>query len=108
MNMKSQRMLMAAAAALMVAAGANETARAERSPGAVYTMSNATSGNRILVWDRAPNGSLTPVGSLATGGLGTGTGLGSQGALTMSGNDRWLLALSANMHERPSSPTIRV
>ena len=92
-------LVVAAAAALVVAAGAKEAVRAERSPGAVYTMSNATTGNRILVFDRAPNGTLTPAGSFATGGTGTGGGLGSQGALTLSGNDRWLLAVNAGSND---------
>lgn len=94
--MKSQPMIVvAAAAALVVAASATKAVHAERSPGAVYTMSNATTGNRILVLDRAPNGTLTPAGSFATGGLGSGGGLGNQGALTLSENGRWLLAVNA-------------
>ena len=92
-------LVVAAAAALLVAAGAEEAVRAERSPGAVYTMSNATRGNRILAFDRAPNGTLTPAGSFATGGLGTGGGLGNQGGLTSSDNDRWLLAVNAGSND---------
>jgi 6-phosphogluconolactonase len=92
-------LVVGAAAALLVAAGMKETVRAERSPGAVYTMSNATTGNRVLVFDRAPNGALTPAGSLATGGLGTGGGLGNQGGLTLSDNDRWLLAVNAGSND---------
>jgi 6-phosphogluconolactonase (cycloisomerase 2 family) len=80
--------------------GAEQSAvRAERSHGVVYTMSNAAAGNRILVFDRAPNGTLTPAGSFATGGSGTGGGLGSQGGLTLSDNDRWLLAVNAGSNE---------
>ena len=64
-------------------------------PGAVYALSNAVSGNRVLVYDRAADGSLAPAGSYATGGVGTGGGLGSQGAVTLSGNGRTLLAVNA-------------
>src|SRR6266540_728306 len=58
--------------------------------GAVFTESNQASGNAILMWNRATDGSLTPAPSLPTGGLGTGAGLGSQGAVTLSpdGEDR--------------------
>ncbi len=93
--MKRQPMLTVAAAAIAMLTGTHPGARAEESLAAVYTMSNATSGNRILAFHRAPNGTLTPAGSFATGGLGTGGGLGNQGGLTLSGNDRWLLAVNA-------------
>jgi 6-phosphogluconolactonase len=63
--------------------------------GAVYTMSNAVEGNAVLVFDRAFNGRLRPAGSVPTGGLGTGSGLGNQGGLVLSRNERWLLAVNA-------------
>jgi 6-phosphogluconolactonase len=50
----------------------------------VFTSTNSASGNSVLAYERAGDGSLSPVGSTATGGLGTGTGLGSQGALALS------------------------
>src|SRR6266404_2861975 len=53
-------------------------------PGAVYTLSNASSGNSVLIFNRGANGELTSGATLATGGLGTGGGLGSQGALVLS------------------------
>ncbi len=75
--MRGQSLLVVAvAAAGLVATAAAQPLRAERSDGAVYTMSNATTGNRILVFERATNGSLKPSGSVATGGSGTGAGLG--------------------------------
>lgn len=94
--MKRQQIVVAAVAALLLVAGAGQrTLHAERSAGAVYTMSNAAAGNRILAFDRAPDGLLTPAGSFATGGSGTGGGLGNQGGLTLSRNERWLLAVNA-------------
>ena len=51
--------------------------------GAVYTLTNSASGNAVAVFDRAADGSLTPDGTVATGGLGTGAGLGSQGAIVL-------------------------
>ena len=35
----------------------------------------------------------------ATGGLGTGAGLGSQGALAFSDNGRWLFAVNAGSND---------
>ena len=39
---------------------------AQDEPGAVYAMTNAASGNSILIFDRAANGALTSAGSAAT------------------------------------------
>ena len=70
-----------------------------RAAGAVYTMSNATTGNSILVFNRAADGSLTPAGSYATGGLGVGRGLGNQNAVVLSEDQRWLFAVNAGSNE---------
>jgi 6-phosphogluconolactonase len=67
--------------------------------GAVYTMSNASGGNEILVFDRAADGSLSFAGSHATGGLGTGSGLGNQGGLVLSRNGGLLFAVNAGSDE---------
>ncbi len=68
----------------------------ERRGGAVYTMSNAVSGNEILTFDRAPDGSLSAAGAVATGGTGSGSTLsGAQGALVMSRHHRLLFAVNA-------------
>lgn len=64
-------------------------------PGYVYTLSNQSSGNAILLFDRAADGSLTAAGSVSTGGLGTGAGLGSQNALVASRNGQLLFAVNA-------------
>ena len=78
-------------------------------PGAVYTLSNAATGNVVLVFDRAADGTLAAAGAFPTGGLGTGGGLGSQGALVLSQGGRFLLAVNAGSDEvsvlrvRPSS-----
>jgi 6-phosphogluconolactonase (cycloisomerase 2 family) len=63
--------------------------------GAVFTLSNDEAGNSVLVYARAGDGTLSLVDEVATGGLGTGGGLGSQGALTLSDDGRWLLAVNA-------------
>ena len=61
----------------------------------VYTSSNATSGNRVLAFERAGNGSLRPDGSFATGGNGTGANLGSQGAIALTDGGRTLYSVNA-------------
>lgn len=67
--------------------------------GAVYTMSNSSSGNAILMFHRAANGTLTAAGSFPTGGVGSGGGLGNQGALILSQNNRWLYAVNAGSND---------
>lgn len=53
----------------------------------VYTLSNQVSGNSVIVYNRANNGMLTYSASYATGGTGTGGGLGNQDAIIMAGDD---------------------
>ncbi len=53
----------------------------------MYTLSNQTTGNSVIVYSRANNGTLIYSGSYATGGTGTGGGLGNQGAIIMAGDD---------------------
>jgi 6-phosphogluconolactonase (cycloisomerase 2 family) len=70
-----------------------QDARNER--GVIFTASNAVAGNAVQVYDRAPNGQLTFARSVATGGKGTGGGLGNQGGLTLSEGHRFLLVVNA-------------
>jgi 6-phosphogluconolactonase (cycloisomerase 2 family) len=59
----------------------------------VFTLTNAAADNQVAVFDRASDGTLTPDGAVDTGGLGTGAGLGSQGAIALG--DSQLLAVNA-------------
>jgi 6-phosphogluconolactonase (cycloisomerase 2 family) len=68
-------------------------------PGAVYTQSNAAAGNALLVYDRGPDGTLTPGAVIPTGGLGAGGGLGSEGSVTLSENGEFLLVVNAGSDE---------
>src|SRR6266853_3558679 len=77
----------------------SQSAFADDNPGAVYAMTNAAAGNSILIFTRAANGALANAGSIATGGLGTGSGLGSQGALALTSDQRWLLAVNAGSND---------
>src|SRR5262245_5738020 len=63
-------------------------------PGAVYTMTN-TVPNSVMVYARSASGLLTPAGQFATGGNGTGSGLGNQGGVVLSQNNRWLFVVNA-------------
>jgi 6-phosphogluconolactonase len=72
-----------AAAAVFVVLAAPAMASGGPGGGAVYTLTNAASGNAVAVFDRGQDGSLTADGMVGTGGLGTGAGLGSQGALVL-------------------------
>jgi 6-phosphogluconolactonase len=51
--------------------------------GKVLTLSNETTGNKLQVFSVGYNGKLTPTANIPTGGLGTGGGLGSQGAIAV-------------------------
>lgn len=64
-------------------------------PGAVYTLSNTADANRVLVFSRSAHGSLEWSAGYPTGGKGSGAGLGSQGAVTLTDDGRWLLAVNA-------------
>ena len=75
-------------------------------PGAVYIMSNSETGNQVLIYNRAGNGTLSYSGQVATGGLGSGIGntvppdpLGSQNSLLLSDNGQWLFAVNAGSDE---------
>lgn len=67
--------------------------------GALYTMSNAAEGNSVLVFDRDNRGKLTPAGEFPTGGLGTGTGLGNQGAVILDPANRWLFVVNPGSND---------
>ena len=83
------------------AASANEvssigaTIAAEGGRAAVYTLLNSATENMIAIFARAKDGTLTPAGTVPTGGLGTGSGLGSQGAVVLSDDGAWLYAVNA-------------
>lgn len=65
------------------------------SVGAVFTLGNAAAGNAVLAFTRAADGSLAPAGSFPTLGNGSGGGLGSQGAVALSDDARFLFAVNA-------------
>lgn len=66
-------------------------------PGEVYVLSNSASGNEVLVFNRSSKGSLSVAQNFATGGNGSGSGLGSQGSLILQEN--YLYAVNAGSNE---------
>jgi 6-phosphogluconolactonase len=63
---------------------------------AVYVMTNALAANEILGFERADDGSLTPMqDGYPTAGVGTGKGLGEQGALAYDRANNRILTVNA-------------
>jgi 6-phosphogluconolactonase len=89
-------MIMCVLCGAVLAAGSSKSFF-DRRPhgGAVYTMTNAAEGNEVLIFDRLHDGRLRPAGSVETGGEGTGAGLGNQGGVVLSRNEKWLLVVNA-------------
>lgn len=63
--------------------------------GKVFTSTNAVAGNELLVYGPDSTGQLVLLTRAATQGQGTGTGLGNQGAVTLSGNGKHLFVVNA-------------
>lgn len=97
----ARRPVMAAVAVALLAATALPIAAATavEPVGAVYTMTNRTGGNAILVFNRADNGALAPGGEFATRGRGTGGSLGNQSGVILDPSNRWLFAVNAGSND---------
>ena len=67
--------------------------------GTVYSLTNDASGNALIVFHRANDGTLTQLEMVSAGGLGTGTGLGSQGAVVVSDDGQWVFAVDAGSNQ---------
>jgi 6-phosphogluconolactonase len=70
-------------------------AEVQQRGGALFTMDNASTANHVLAYRRTMDGNLSFVTQFATGGIGTGVGLGSQGALILTRYGRFLFACNA-------------
>jgi 6-phosphogluconolactonase (cycloisomerase 2 family) len=81
-------------AALLAFAASAAAGDGSKVVGAAYTISNAAGGNALVIYDRSADGSLTPAGSVPAGGLGTGGGLASQGAVTLTDDGHTILAVN--------------
>jgi 6-phosphogluconolactonase len=90
--------------ALFIAAfssgGAIGPANAQGVVGSVYIMTNSASGNQVIAYNRAPDGTLTWQANYATNGLGiTGLTGSNQGGLVLSEDARWLIVANAGSND---------
>src|SRR2546427_9500184 len=86
-------------AAALQAARAADVSAAVSDPGAVYTLTNQVGGNAVAVFARGAAGRLTGPATVSTGGTGTGASLGSQSAVPLSDDGRWLFAVNAGSND---------
>lgn len=101
--MKTITTLVAAMGLLLAsnAAFANDTLSSPRkaTTQTLYLLSNEASANEVLQVERTANGSFEQTGAFATGGAGLGRGLGSQSALIVADNGKWLFAVNAGSND---------
>lgn len=86
------------AAALTMAAGLAHAAPGDADgyrSGMVFSSSNSVSGNELLVYSQERNGALSLRDHVPTSGVGSGAGLGSQGAVTLSNDGRYVFVVNA-------------
>lgn len=79
----------------LVVSGLSAGAPSTDNPGVVFSSSNELVGNELLVYTHGQDGSLVLRTHIATGGLGSNAGLGSQGAVTLSGDGRYVFVVNA-------------
>ena len=91
----------AAAAAGVPAAASASASTASPVVGYTYVNDNTAAANTIAGFARHADGSLTPIpGSpFAAGGAGLGAGLASQGAIQVTSDGRYLLAVDAGSNQ---------
>ncbi len=87
------------AAAALTIVGPGTAAASSDHAGTVYIETNAASGNAVAAYDRHADGTLTWSADYATGGTGTGAGLGSQGSVALSADGRTLVAVNAGSND---------
>jgi 6-phosphogluconolactonase len=92
-----RRMALSASVLALLAGSASGVLASSPNPvvGHLYVNNNSALHNSVAGFDRHLDGSLTPVlGSpFATGGAGTGTPIGSAGAIQFSADGRYVLAV---------------
>jgi len=83
----------------VIAASDGPQARTTGTTGAVYTATNSANGNSVLVFDRTADGGLTYVNAFATGGQGSGAGLGNQGGVALTADGKFVLVVNAGSND---------
>ena len=93
--------LLVVAAAVGATVSAGRAAAASAVIGHVYVNDNTAAANTVAGFDRHADGTLSsiPGSPFAVGGAGTGHGIGSQGALQLSADGRYLLAADAGSNQ---------
>ncbi len=79
----------------IASANLNNAGSEDNIVGHVYTLTNAVAGNRVMDYNRSSDGKLTYSASYASGGNGTGGGLGNQGAVIFAKDKSVLLAVNS-------------
>jgi 6-phosphogluconolactonase len=104
MQLSSRMLARLAVGPLALAAAAavgTATASAQTGPskvvGHVYVNDNTAGTNTVAGFDRHADGALTPIAGspFTAGGAGTGAGLASEGAVQLSSNGHWAIAVDA-------------
>lgn len=72
---------------------------ADAGPGGVATMTNAAAGNAVVAYPRNPDGTLGDPAYYPTGGLGSGGGLGNQGAMAVSHDRQFVYVVNAGSND---------
>jgi hypothetical protein len=93
--------LAAAAATAAVPASASASTAASPVVGYTYVDGNTATANTIDGFARHADGSLTPLAGspFSAGGAGLGSGLASQGAIQVTSDGRYLLAVDAGSNQ---------
>jgi 6-phosphogluconolactonase len=88
----------ASAGVASAAAGLRDRDLGSGTVGAVYTSTNATTGNAVVAFARSADGGLRAIGSFTTGGVGAGGGvdpLASQFSMRLSEGHTYLYVVNA-------------
>jgi hypothetical protein len=102
LSRKFPRTILAAVAAVVGAGMApGVAAAAESRPGYVYVNDNTAGQNTVAAFARHVDGTLSPVGGspFNAGGAGAGSGLASQGAVQVSSDGRYVLAVDPGSNQ---------
>ena len=99
--LRSAGVVILAIAALLSTAGVSLAATGSRVVGHLYVNNNTAGRNTISGFDRHADGTLTPIAGTPfdAGAAGAGAPTGSAGALQLSGDGRYLLAVDVAANE---------
>jgi 6-phosphogluconolactonase len=86
--------------ALLLVAGLSIAGMAHAAPiTTVFTEDNSTPTNHVLEYQSGPNGALSLLATVSTGGAGTGSALASQGAVALTQGGHLLLVVDAGSNQ---------